>query len=277
MNIFERYGLDLEDQRVLLSWFDPSLAGRGSGPISVDELAAYAAAAFMLGKRQGQLLSPQFPPVPASVPPPPSGGSPLVLQAPPVPASAPLPLMPQGVTLGRSPRGMGPGPLPADGPTPAHVQIGAGGARVQIHDPNAPPAVGPQQIAGPYTGNLQPGQTRVEIALPTGETLPPVFKDPDGKVKGATPAALVPSHTAAAPGTLAGAMESVRMAGQIGPKQIAALDAIEAGEDSPQTPILLALGLVELAAGELALTQAGREARQIARNRLEGAPGGSPG
>ena len=276
MNILEKYGLTQDDQRVLAPWLETALHGRGTGPIAVEELMAYAAAAYMIGKEHAPRapsgpLFPTLPPPAAALSPPPA---PLMGAAP----AAPVSLLPQGVTFGRSTRNHGPGPVAVEGPPPPHVQMGPGGARVQIHDPNAPATVGAP--VGPYTGQLQEGQTRVEIVLPTGEVLPPIYKDPDGKTKIA-PAPLLPGATsAAAPGTLAGAMESVRLASKIGPPQIAALDVIEQGAepDARQTMILLALGFIELDGnGELQITQNGREARAIAQNRLKEAAAHAPG
>ena len=278
MNILEKYGLNLDDQRVLAPWLETALNGRGTGPITVEELTAYAAAAYMIGKDRAPRTpsGPLFPTLPST--PAPAVLPALAMETPALPAVS---LLPQGVTLGRVPKNHGPGPVAVEGPPPPHVQMGPGGARVQIHDPNAP-APGPVGApAGPYVGQLQEGQTRVEIALSSGEVLPPIFKDPDGRVKGVVPAPLLPGATsAAAPGTLAGAMESVRLASKIGPPQIAALDAIEQGAepDARQTMILLALGFIELDGnGELQITQNGREARAIAQNRLKEAAAHAPG
>jgi hypothetical protein len=282
VNILEKYGLNVDDQRVLAPWLETALHNRGTSPITVEELAAYAAAAYMIGKEYAPRapsgpLFPTLPPPAAAAPPPPSlpPPAPLMGAAP----AAPVSLLPQGVTFGRSARNHGPGPVAVEGPPPPHVQMGPGGARVQIHDPNAP-APGGVLGGGPYVGQLQEGQTRVEITLPTGEVLPPIYKDPDGKTK-ITPAPLLPGATsAAAPGTLAGAMESVRLASKIGPPQIAALDAIEQGTepDARQTMILLALNFIELDnEGNLQITQNGREARAIAQNRLKEAAAHAPG
>lgn len=214
-------------------------------------------------------------------------GSPLVnpsplatLPAAPAPAPALPGVLPQNVIFGRVPRGQTPGPVPVAGPPPPNVQIGNNAfssARVEITP--APGGI----AGGDYHGQLQPGQTRVEVTLPGGEKMPPILKNPDGQVIGAVPAPLAPAGSplinppaappasaAAAPGSMASAFESTKIAGHLGPKQIRDMDAIEKDPEAEASSIalLLHLGLVELTEGRATLTQAGREARAIASNRL---------
>lgn len=215
--------------------------------------------------------------------------SPLVGATPAPPASMPAPppapyvVLPQ-FTLGRTPKGLGPGPVAASGPVPANVQIsapgqpfGAGGAaRVQITPGPAGQIPSPQDA---YQGTLQPGYQRVAIEGPNGEKQEIIVNDQKKIISGtATPALLDGSPLVNPPpappqanaiGTLAGAMDSVKIAGGMGPKMIEALEAIERGEDHPKAPMLAAVGLVELEGDAFRLSQKAREAMAIAKNRLK--------
>jgi len=84
-------------------------------------------------------------------------------------------------------------------------------------------------------------------------------------VNPATPA----QAQADAPGMLTGQMSSVKIGRALGPKQVEAMEAIERGEDHPLLAVLAAVGLVELGDDAIKLTQAGREALAMAKNRLK--------
>lgn len=226
---------------------------------------------------------------------PPAPLAPAPAEAPPAPALSPLltgfaaapapslevapssPLLPQGVTFGRVPRGGTMGPVPVQGPPPPHVQIGGGvpsGARVTIS-----PAPGGAPAPVDYAGELQPGGVKIEIKGPDGRALPPIYKDPSGQIHGAEPALLAPPPSALVnpppPPVQSGlpGFDSVRLAGQITPGILDALDRVVAvgatleGEAIRDALILSGL-VVEVAAGGLELTQLGREASAIARLRL---------
>lgn len=205
----------------------------------------------------------------------PHPGSPLIAPATAAPVTLQVPgIAPVTASFGRASKGPSPGPLAHQGPPPPNVRItpaGApsGGAHVQIS-----PAPGAQM----YTGELQPGQQRVLITLPDGTEEPPILIDKDHRVLTPIPGGPVaagplanPSPptaaAAAAPGTLTGAMEALKIAGQLGPKQIEAMQAIQRGEDSPLASVLIALDLVELSEGALVLSEKGRTALAVAVSR----------
>lgn len=209
---------------------------------------------------------------PASLPHP---HSPLIAPvAPPAPVTMQVPGMaPVTASFGRASKGPSPGPLAHQGPPPPNVRITpagspSGGAHVQFSS-----APGGQQ----YTGELQPGQQRVLITLPDGTEEPPILIDKDHRVLTPIPGAVAagplanpPPATAAAaaaPGTLTGAMEALKIAGQLGPKQIEAMQAIQRGEDTPLASILIALDLVQLSDGALVLSEKGRTALAVAVSR----------
>lgn len=222
------------------------------------------------------------------------GPSPLVgdnsTPAPPSLDAVPVsPLLPQGVIFGRVPKGAGPGPVAVQGPPPPHVQIGPSipsGARVSIS--------GGGTSEG-YAGDLQPGQIRVEITGPDGRPIaPPIYKNADGTIRGVeTAAPLIPQPSAlvnppapvvaaaAAPGSLADTFgarvgaESVRLASMISGSVLAALDRFVQGdplEGEAVREALILSGILEESGGRLELSQVGREALAIARNRKAGGP-----
>lgn len=263
---FTSYGCDERTIQILESWISWLTQQHGQ------QVTPFAHA-IMDAIRQAREGGP-----PASMPQ--IQGSPLINAPPPsmpqVPGMAPV-----TATFGRSPKGQTPAPLPQAGPPPPNVQISpagipASGARVQITP--APGATIFPAAAGGYTGDLQPGQQRVEITLPDGTIQPPILVDKDHRVLTPLPGALpvaagplaapVPVAVAAAPGTLAGAMESVKIAGQLGPKQLDAMRAIQRGDETPLSSVLIALGLVELKDGELVLSEGGRTALALAEVKI---------
>lgn len=194
----------------------------------------------------------------------------------PAPASAPVPdftspLIPSGVTFGRTPK-TGLSPLHAAAPVPANVHMGNGspGARVTITPPGGAPAEN-------YTGQLQPGQSRIEI-VEGGVKLPALIREPDGTLRPADPApAPAPAFVASqAPASIASAMASVTVSGRLAARHLEVLDQVSSGtkvRDKETAGELLGLGCLEKApSGGYLITLMGREAGAIAKNRIGGRP-----
>ena len=194
----------------------------------------------------------------------------------PAPAPAPVtsPLIPSGVTFGRTPKA-GLSPLHAPAPAPANVHMGNGspGARVTI----TPPGGGPAEN---YTGQLQPGQSRIEI-VEGGTKLPALIRDPDGTLRPADPPPPAPAPAPAfvasqAPASIASAMASVAVSGRLAARHLDVLDQVSSGakvRDKETAGELLGLGCLEKApSGGYLITLMGREAGAIAKNRIGGKP-----
>ena len=177
--IFTRQGIPERLAARIEEWLPLAMQHTG-GAVPIEQIAAIVAQAMAAAIEET-----------ASRAPPPTS-SPLINPQPPplLGGHAPLappPLLPQDVVYGRSAKGNGPGPVPLAGPTPPHVQIGGSlgqSAQVQIHSPGG--------AEGAYAGNLSPGQTRVELARPSGDGLPqraPPRPPPPGNNGGGGPPA----------------------------------------------------------------------------------------
>lgn len=218
--------------------------------------------------------TPAAPPAaaPAAAPAAPVSPAGLVYQAAPAfwPASTARPV--RGIT-----------PAAAVGPAPPNVQISTtqpapSGARVEITN-----STGQYQA---YSGELQPGESRVEIRNPDGSITRPQKGPGDLLFGAATPPVLTPATPAGAtpvasfkPAGLASEVSSVRLAQELSPSKRTAMQAILDGRtpDPAEAVALSALGLVVAKNGTLELTQEGREAFYIAGH-LQPQPeaGGAP-